>query len=341
MTKNERQATENWGMLGHDWAVGMLKEHLTHAAVRHAYLITGPSGLGRRTLALRFAQALNCPQPPAPGESCGTCKTCRQIEAMQFPDLAVVQSEHEGGVLKVEQVRTVLHSLALKPYQAKYRVALFLRFQEANLSAANALLKTLEEAPSYAVMVLTAEASEQLLPTVVSRCEVLRLRPLPVQAVEKYLAQKGLAEDQSRLLAGLSGGRPGYALRLRDDPAALEFRRQRIGDVAKLLAGTRRERFAYAESLARDKDACRSAFLLWLGYWRDVLLRTAGAATPIANVDRSEEVEKLAAQLSLPEVRRRVADLEQAVERLERNVNARLLAEVVLLDWPRANQLQA
>ena len=85
----------------------------------------------------------------------------------------------------MEQIRSVRQSLSLKPYQGKYRVALFLRFQEANPNAANALLKTLEEAPAHVILLLTADTAEQLLPTIVSRCEILRLRPLPVEVVEE------------------------------------------------------------------------------------------------------------------------------------------------------------
>ncbi len=330
--------TEHWNMLGNFWAVDMLKEHILHKAVRHAYLFSGPSGLGRRTLALRFAQALNCTEPPGEGEACLTCRTCRQIEAMQYPDLAVVQSEREGGVLKVEQVREAQHSLSLKPYQGAFRVAVFLRFQEANLSAANALLKTLEEAPSYAVLILTADAPEQLLPTIVSRCEVLRLRPLRLEAVEAYVQEHGVEADRARLLARLSGGRPGYALRLQKDPSALEFRDQRMADLTRLLQFTRRERFAYADNIARDKEAFRGTLLLWLSFWRDVLLKAAGSSTPVANVDREEEIRQLAGRLPLKEARQRVADLEEAIARLERNVNARLLAEVLLLDWPHLSK---
>jgi len=326
--------SENWGLLGNAWAVDMLQKHLRHGTVRHAYLISGPSGLGRRSLALRFAQALDCPSPAAPGVPCGVCRTCRQIEAMQFADLAVVQAEKEGGVLKVEKVREVLHSLALKPYQGRYRVALLLRFEEANPSAANALLKTLEEAPAHAVLLLTAETPEQLLPTIVSRCEILRLRPLPTAQVEAFLDAHGAAAGQAALLAHLSGGRPGYALHLLQDPASLDFRRQRLDDLGRLLGESRLERFAYAESLAKDKETFRSALLVWLAYWRDVLLVASGAAGRIANVDRSAQIEALAGRLSLAEARTRVVELERAVERLEKNVNPRLLAEVLLLDWP-------
>ena len=336
---NESRATDNWGLLGHEWAVEMLKQHLSHDSVRHAYIFTGPPGLGRRSLALRFAQALDCPNPPAPGEACRKCKTCQQIERMQYADLAVIQAEKEGGTLKVEQIRSVRQSLSLKPYQGKYRLALFLRFQEANANAANALLKTLEEAPAHVILLLTADTVEQLLPTITSRCEILRLRPLPVERVEGYLKERGAEVESARLLAHISGGRPGYALRLMADKEVLDFRQKRLGEIQSLLKSNRRGRFAYAEKLTERKYEARERFretlLLWLSFWRDVLMRTAGSETPLTNVDFSGAVDALAERLTLAEVRKLVSDGEGAIDKLERNVNARLLAEVTLLDWPK------
>jgi len=334
--------TANWNLLGHEWAVEMLKQHLTHDSVRHAYLFTGPPGVGRRSLALHFAQSLSCPNPAAPGEACGKCKTCQQIERMQYTDLAVIQAEKEGGTLKVEQIRAVRHSLVLKPYQGKYRVALFLRFQEANPNAANALLKTLEEAPAHVILILTADTSEQLLPTITSRCEILRLRPLPLETVETFLKDRQVEPASARLLAHVSGGRPGYALHLMEDKDALEFRAKRLDEMQTLLRSTRHERFAYAEKLTsrKKKDAeaeerFRETLLLWLSFWRDVLLRVTGSTSPLTNVDYTGSVDALAAKLTLPQVRKLVSDSQEAIEKFERNVNARLLAEVTLLDWPK------
>jgi DNA polymerase-3 subunit delta' len=326
--------TSNWNLIGHEWAVDMLKKHAINGP-RHAYLFAGPPGLGRRTLALRFAQALNCQTPVDAGIPCRQCRDCKQIQAMQHADLTVVQAEYEGGIIKVDQIRDARRMLTLKPYMAKYRVALFLRFQEANDNAANALLKTLEEAPSYAVLILTADNPEQLLPTIVSRCEVLRLRPLSNEVVQRELETRGLETDRAKLIAHISSGRFGYALQLVEDTTLLEKREEQLNDLQRLVAATRVEKFAYADKLARDKDSMRHTILTWLSYWRDVMLRAAQAETPLTNLDRNMEIESLAGRMNLSSARNVVAQLEDALEKMERNVNPRLLAEVVLLDLPR------
>jgi len=340
--------SDNWNMLGHEWAVDMLRQHVRRGEVRHAYLFCGARGVGRRALALRLAQALNCTQPLGAGLPCGVCRDCKQIEGLRHPDVSFIEPTivdpdkhgelipHEYGEIRIDQIRNLQKTLNLRPYQAKYRVLIFPRFQQANAPAANALLKTLEEAPAHAVLLLTADTPEQLLPTIVSRCEVLRLRPLSLDAIESDLLARGADADRARLLAHLSGGRPGYARRLLEDESLLEKRNERLNDLQTLLPASLAQKFAYAEKLAKDKDAMRQTLLIWLTYWRDVMLRAAQADAPLTNIDLNMEIEFLAGRLDLPAARRLTRSVESALDRMEKNVNARLLLENLLMDFPKA-----
>jgi DNA polymerase III subunit delta' len=326
----------NWDMIGHERAAQLLSEHIARGRVRHAYLITGPQGIGRRTLAIRLAQALNCQTAPQPGFFCGTCSTCTRLKRMQHPDLLVIQSVQEGGKLLVDQVREIQRSLSLAPYEAPYKIALFLRFEEAHNSAANALLKTLEEPSERVVLILTASNTDNLPPTIHSRCEVLRLNPVPLQQVCHELNSRWkIPKEQALLLSHLSGGRPGYALQLHDDPVKLETRLSWLDDHARLLRSNRLTRFNYAEALTKDKELSRQTLQTWQALWRDVMLQSAGASAPLVNLDREAEVAELSQKVGFSIAVRSVEAIERALAQLGRNVNTRLAFEVLLLNLPR------
>jgi DNA polymerase-3 subunit delta' len=322
-------------MLGHEWAVNLLREHVAQGGFCHAYLFTGPQGVGRRTLALRFAQALNCPHPHASGVPCRTCRTCTQIERMQHPDLTVVQAERVGGILRVDQVRDLLPGLSLAPYQARYRIALFLRFEEANPNAANALLKTLEEPPERVILILTAESAESLLPTIVSRCEMLRLRSLSLDTLCAGLQERwGIPEQEARLLAHLSNGRIGYALSLHRDPEQMELRKLWLEEHQNLLSSSRVKRFAYAETLAKDKERLLQALAVWQSLWRDVFLRASGSSVAVSNLDWIDKIDIMASSLGSDTAMGMVGFIQRILGLLEKNINPRLATDVLMLQLP-------
>lgn len=333
----------DWGVIGHTWAVELLKRSLAGGRVRHAYLFTGPAGVGKRTLALAFARALNCTDVDRP---CGHCRACTLIgngdgdKRPHHPDVRLVEPVESGEriqrfEIRIDQVRDLQHDLALTPVEGRYRVAILRRFEAANPNAANALLKTLEEPPAHVVLVLTAVQADVLLPTIVSRCQVLNLRPLPLVAVRAALLARGVPADRADYLAHLSGGRLGWALQAVHDGELLARRSQYLDDLRRLLGASRTARFDYAEGLARDMGALREALETWLSWWRDLLLVTTDTPAPLSNTDRAEELHALAARLTPAQARRAVAALRDAAWHLDRNANPRLLAEVLLLDLPR------
>jgi DNA polymerase-3 subunit delta' len=325
----------NWGIIGHEWAIDLLKDQALHNSSRHAYLITGPQGVGRRTLAVRLAQALNCLHPTYPGVPCRQCRTCEQIDRLQHPDISVIQSEMDGKTIKVDQIRKLQHELSLYPYEASYRVAILLRFEEASVSAANALLKTLEEPPLQVVIVLTAESGERLLPTIVSRCEVLRLRPIASAQISQNLQNTwAIPEEDAILLAHISGGRPGYALKLHHEPEMLTQRNNWISDLYRILKANRVERFTYAASIAKDKDKLHEMLYIWLSVWRDILLVATQAPVDLTNIDQKEEIKQLATNIHINQIHQIVCKFEQILDRLDHNVNTRMATEVLLLDLP-------
>jgi DNA polymerase-3 subunit delta' len=334
----------DWQIYGHEWASQILQKHIIQNNVRHAYLFSGPPGIGRRSLAIRFAQAINCIQPPSPGEPCGECRICKQTEKMQQVDLTITKSLEDSKTIKVEQVRELQNSLSLSPYEAKYRVALLLNFQEATPNAQNALLKTLEEAPSKVILIITADSVENLLPTIVSRCEILRLRPLSIQQCTAALNEHWqIPNEMATELAHLTAGKIGQAVGYHQDPEQMEKLHQLVQDVFDLLGSSLVERFSYAEQATdmRRKNVNRDSLGLmlqtWLSLWRDFYICASGSDMPLTYINFQSLSQKTAEQIDHDLIHGQLLRLESALTQLDQNLNSKLLLETLLLDWPQGN----
>ncbi len=329
--------TAAWPVIGHEAVIHALARDLAAQRLRHAYLFTGPAAIGKHTLAIAFAQAIQCEAPDAP---CGHCRTCQLIAQQRHPGVHVLLPEVSGKIIKtakirIETVRDLIRQFALKPMEGARRVALLVDFESANAESANALLKTLEEPPGAGILIVTAASPEALLPTIVSRCEHVALRPLPVAQVQAALQARWQAPAaQAELLAQLSGGRLGWAVGMLQDGAALERRTQHLDTLQTLRSATRRERFNYAESMREDRDAVVEALGLWLTWWRDALLLVHGSRAAITNLDRAAELQACAGKLDPNRAMRFVEQLLGTLQALNQNANLRLALEALLLQLP-------
>ncbi|HMQ53178.1 MAG TPA: DNA polymerase III subunit delta' [Anaerolineae bacterium] len=324
-------------VIGHDWALELLKRQSDAGRVSQSLLLVGPPNIGKGTVARYLAQYLNC-RAESGERPCGHCLSCRKLMSGNHPDIRLLDA---AEALKIDQIRDLQRELSLSAVESRYRVAILCNFERATLGAANALLKTLEEPTSQVVLVLTAVEPGNLLPTIVSRCQVLKLRPLAqADVLEALQTRWQLDSARAELLTQLAAGRLGWAVNALSDEGFLTRRRQRFEDLLDLLRMHRAERLAYAADLSRDGAALKEALLLWLIIWRDLLLLQSGGQTRIINLDWLELLRQLAQRSTLGQAKEMVDRLQATYQNLERNVNPRLNLEVALLKLPQFVDLE-
>ena len=323
-----------WSIVGHDWVIKMWQHGIAQGRVAHAYLLTGPPQIGKTMLAQSFAQALNCTSDDRP---CGQCLSCCKIASGNHPDVRIIESS--GNSIKIDQIRQLQSGVSLSAHESPWKVYILRNMDQATIEAANCLLKTLEEPPSRVLLLLTASSSNALLPTIVSRCQLLPLRPLTTQTVRQLLSQKWQVEpEKAQLLAQLSGGRIGWAIAAAEDDGLLEKRTQTITDLLRVADAHRFERMRYAEKLSTQRDGIPAILDVWKTWWRDLLLVKLGMESMAVNVDRLGDLHDWETKYDIQQIRDFLAHLLAAAHRLEQDVNARLALEALFLKLPPANE---
>lgn len=306
--------------------------------------------MGKTTLAVRLAQALNCREEAPP---CGQCRSCRRIAGGLHLDVSTIHLEGgdgEGGEerdrprtgtknIKLQQVNDLLHSIALSRQEGAYKVFTILGAEYLQIDAANRLLKVLEEPPPRVVLLLTAVDANILLPTIVSRCQTIRLQPVSVATIAQHLRDRLSVEPgRAEVLARLSGGRVGWAIAAATDDSVVAERAESLARLVRLLDAGLGERLAVAGQLAtefgRERERVYAVLDLWTAWWRDVLLVQAGAEELVANYDQIEPLRSQARAGTPRAAHRYVARIEAARSQLGQNVNPRLALESLLLNIP-------
>ncbi|MHB0871253.1 MAG: DNA polymerase III subunit [Chloroflexota bacterium] len=291
---------------------------------------------GKLTLAREFAKTLNCLEPDRP---CGRCLSCRKIERGVHPDVQIVELEEGTKNISIEAIRAIQDAVALRPAEGRVKVYIVEEAEHLSEPAANSLLKTLEEPPPSVVMVLTTLDATLLLPTLVSRCQQIDLRPVPTEVIEATLRRTEVDPAHGQLVASLARGRVGWALKATTNPAMLNRRAELMDRLISLSTADRVTRFAYAAELAtlhgRDPEAARSALESWQSWWRDLLLSRLGMEDLVVNADLKDRLRLQAHRYSIESLSRMVRAIQEGVALLTQNVNARLALEVLMLDVPR------
>jgi DNA polymerase-3 subunit delta' len=328
---------------GHDALVQAFDRARRRGRLAHAYLFTGPPGVGKRLFAGELAKALLCENPPGPRlEACDRCPACLLVEASTHPDLFTVARPEESLTLPIEAMRELSRGLALKSARGKGKVGIVddadsLNDPASGHAAANSFLKTLEEPPPGSLLILVGTNRDLQLPTIVSRCQVVRFAPLPPDVIAELLRAQGI-DDPAFIdrLARMSGGSLGQAQALAD-PALWQFRRQLLEGLTRakidnVTLAQEWERFVEEAGKEAAAQRRRAALVLRLlvEFLNDVLWLSAGAAPLLAE---PEEVNYLRLFADRTDPDRLLAVLERCLEadaHIDRRVQLVLLLEGLL-----------
>lgn len=316
-------------VVGHDALRAALGAAAAAGAPPQALLLVGPPAVGKRTLARWLAQALCC-TAPLEARPCGTCRACRLVARGVHPD---VHLDDERVPLRTGAVLALQRALALAPVEAAWRVAVLGDIELASPGASNSLLKTLEEPPPHAVLVLTATDEDAVLPTIRSRCRVGRLRAAPPESLAAALVAEGFALDDARLAARLAEGRYGRARGLLADPEPVSERTAWLDELEGALAGDRLDRVDLA-ARAAQRPGVADGLLAWCSWWRDLILVQHGAEAGVTNVDRLAQLRALAAGLGAAEGVAALRACQEALRQLAARSPGELVLEVLLLAFP-------
>ena len=331
-----------WKTLGQDHLIARLQPALEQGRESHAYLLTGPPHVGKLTLALEIAQAVNCLR--GPGAPCGECPQCRRIADRLHADVRVVDLEFTRAIsgrenataISIDAIRELERSVNLNPFEGSRSVVIIDGASTMTVDAANALLKTLEEPPPGVLFLLLTDEEESLLSTIRSRCQTLQLLPMSRQQMMDHLAvNHEVAGEEADRLYRLSRGCLGWALQALADPQLLDQRQADLERIRETVSAGLDAKFAYANEVASlfgsNRPAARELLSLWLRWWRDLLLVKEGADDYLHNADQAEELRAHAATLTTAQIAAFIRRLLDTLAALDANASPRLALETLML----------
>ncbi|MGD9079192.1 MAG: DNA polymerase III subunit delta' [Desulfobacterales bacterium] len=337
-------------LINQEQPIRILTTLLRNGTLPHALLFTGTEGVGKEATAVALAMACNCQrelpefkadhrsdQDPvnSSGEfnsitmgACGVCRSCRKIAAGNHPD--IIHIKPIGPFIKIDQIRSLLQTLAMKPYEAITRVAVLSEAQAMNAAASNALLKILEEPPSRSMLVLTANQKSDLLPTIVSRCQNVGFNPIPSKKIASWLKNNhGIEPEAADILAAMANGSFSRA-RMMIDENWLQRRKWVITEMDRLSLQPIAHLFAVAEKLSREKERLAQSLEIIKVWFRDLIIHQYDSGK-IINRDVADKIGTASQKNNLPDLLSKVDAVQETQNRLAANTNLRLAMEDLLI----------
>lgn len=314
-------------IIGHDEIIKTLKGARASGRVAHAYLFSGPAGVGKLTAALAFAAVLMC-ERPAGGDGCGECSGCIRVARGIHPDVRVIRPE--GATVRISQARELAAGIQFGPATGRWTVRIVDDADTMTAEAANSLLKTLEEPLPGVVIILVTSRPRAILPTIISRCQHMYFQPLLKNQLVQGMIRIAGASADVELAASLAGGSLGKAVELLTGGLAM---RDRACDLIRSLAGAGiEEALTLAGEASARKEEVIPLLEMMVLWFRDVLLyNETGSGTHLINSDRKNEIQDLAGYYTTGRLLEIISEIELAKGSLAASANVQLALEALFL----------
>lgn len=308
----------------------ILKDAITDNRISHAYLFTGNNDLGKSEMAKEFAQTIFCQKKVT--DNCGSCLSCRKIKHGNHPDFKIIKVKEGHKNILIDQIRELKKEVNYKPYESKYKVYIIDHAEKMTVQAQNSLLKTLEEPPEYVIIILTNENKNELIPTIISRCQNVKLYNQPVEIVKDYLMKsKNFDEEQAKLYAILSRGKYKKAEKLALKEDFIKTREEIIKLIANINNKDRLEVFESADYLIEVSKNNFFVFELFLSFFRDIIIQKRNGNDDIINFDFEEYIIDSAKDYTTEQIYKLINLVNQYRDYYLKNIKKDLLFPSLLL----------
>ena len=339
--------TRNWATLGHDLIMEVVGKAVEQDRLSHSFLITGVEGVGKMTLALDIAKAANCETLEVIIRPCGECSQCRRIELGHHTDVFTYDLERRedpsgklSTTITMEQLREdFLKQIHRKPFEGRTRVFIITSADLMRSEQSNILLKTLEEPPDDTIIILLASGTENLLETIVSRCQLLQLKPVSTRKVMEAIENREFStEIEKKEIARLSRGRIGWAIRASIDSTVVEDIEKYLDSLESAVMGSLEEKFEFSRMASmrfrEDRRVVIHDMDLMLTWWRDLLMLSVDSDEGIVNISRIETMKLILNSLTTTQIVKAISQIRIAVDNLQKNVSPRLVCDNLMLKLP-------
>ncbi|MFZ5968646.1 MAG: DNA polymerase III subunit delta' [Bacillota bacterium] len=316
-------------IVGQHRIVSFLDGAIHRGKIAHAYVFDGPKGIGKMNTALAFAKAIECKNYQ--GEACNVCSSCIKFHGNNHPDITII--EPDGQSIKNKQIEEFQQDLLLKPYESQKKIYIVNQADEMTVSAQNRLLKTLEEPPEYAVIILISTNFNRFLPTIRSRCQILKFHRVGEKEIITYLRDKHhITGEEAKLLAAFSDGIPQKALDLKNAEDFIKRREVTIEVIDQLLKKDSFQIFSMFDFFQQYKDDITEILDFMIAWFRDILfLSGLQAEDYLINLDRKSQLERHSRTISYDKISNVIEIIEKTKKDIRSNVNFQLAIEIMLL----------